>query len=106
MTDPEDLRLVTVPRDLYYVEHALVQDQAAEITRLRAERAALRARVETLEDVLKPFALVAERDIGESEDDVDTFRPMSREHAAAPLLTVGDLRAARTAHKEKNDGQV
>lgn len=37
-----DLRLTTVPRDLYYVERKLVVDQAAEIERLRGEVAILK----------------------------------------------------------------
>lgn len=45
-------------------------------------------------EALKPFAAVAEHDIGESEDDADLFTPMSA-HNRAPRLTVGDLRAAR-----------
>lgn len=43
--------------------------------------------------VLKPFAEVAAQDIGDDEADSDIFKPMTR-HNHAPLLTVGDLRAA------------
>lgn len=59
-----------------------------------ALRAALQARVKELEKGLEPFALVAEWDIGDSEADTDRFRPMDGKYAAAPLLTVGDLRRA------------
>lgn len=99
MTDPEDLRLVTVPRDLYYVEYALVQDQATEITRLRAERDALRARVETLEGALNPFADEADRYDPVEDDDQQQL------WLADSDLCIGHLRAARAALKEKNDGQ-
>jgi len=54
------------------------------------------ARIAQLEAALRPFALVAEHDIGLDEADVDRFRPMTR-HNRAPLLRVGDLRAARKA---------
>lgn len=56
-----------------------------------------RAEAERLRAALKPFAAVAEHDIGEDEVDADMFRPMRRENARAPILTVGDLRAARAA---------
>lgn len=55
--------------------------------------------IEALRAALEPFALVAEHDIGESEDDKDAFQPMSRRVARAPGLSVGDLRRARTALK-------
>ena len=59
-------------------------------------------------EALKPFAAVAEHDIGESEDDADLFTPMSA-HNRAPRLTVGDLRAARAIlgdhpTQERTDG--
>jgi len=53
--------------------------------------------VKALVEALKPFALVAEHDIGESETDSDLFRPMEGKYARAPRLTVGDLRRARAA---------
>jgi hypothetical protein len=47
---------------------------------------------------LEPFANVAAHDIGDDETDRDAFRPFSNpKWAAAPLLTVGDLRRARAA---------
>lgn len=68
MADPETmpdvvdaLQSLLDRQDLTFAECSLAEEWAdaasvalAEITRLRAERAALRARVETLEDVLKP----------------------------------------------------
>lgn len=51
-------------------------------------------RIKQLEEALRPFAAVAEHDIGESESDADRFRPMG-EHYRAPPLLVGDLRRAR-----------
>lgn len=53
----------------------------------------LRERNAALVEGLRPFAAVAEHDIGEDEADEDRFRPIS--HNRAPLLTVGDLRHAR-----------
>lgn len=53
--------------------------------------------VKELVEALKPFALVAEHDIGESETDADLFRPMEGKYARASRLTVGDLRRARDA---------
>ncbi len=52
------------------------------------------ARIRELEDGLRPFAAVAEHDIGESEADEDRYRPMER-HNRAPIPTVGDFRRAR-----------
>lgn len=43
---------------------------------------------------LKPFAAVAEHDIGESADDTDKFAPFSSSYNRAEKLTVGDLRRA------------
>ena len=45
---------------------------------------------------LEPFAMVAEHDIGDDEDDSDAFRPMQRNHRA-PKITVGHMRRARAA---------
>jgi len=45
-------------------------------------------------EALRPFAEVAERDIGESETDAEIFRPMGSGNNRVPLLTVGDLRKA------------
>lgn len=56
-----------------------------------------KARVAVLENALEPFAKVAEHDIGDSEDDDDQFRPVGGGHNAAPLITVGDVRAAVAA---------
>lgn len=53
-------------------------------------------RIAELEEALRPFASVAENDIGTDETDADTFRPMSR-HNRAPSLMVGDLRRASRA---------
>lgn len=66
---------------------------ADEIERLRAERQRHAEVMEEVRKVLEPFSLVAERDIGDTEVNADIFRPMSA-HNYAPLLTVGDLRAA------------
>jgi hypothetical protein len=58
---------------------------------------ALQRENEALREALKPFALVAEYDIGEDETDNDRFQPMSFENSRVKLLNVGDLRRARTA---------
>lgn len=57
---------------------------------------ALGRRVQALEEALRPFAAVAERDIGTDETDGDLFRSANK-HNRAPLLTVGDLRRAAAA---------
>jgi hypothetical protein len=48
-------------------------------------------------EALRPFAAVAEHDIGESETDEDIYQPMSSGNNRAPLITVGDLRRAKAA---------
>lgn len=55
----------------------------------------LTAAAPELLDALRPFAECAEHDIGQSEDDADTFRNST--HNRAPKITVGDLRRARAA---------
>lgn len=60
---------------------------------LKSERDALLSRVERLEKALKPFAAIAEHDIGDDETDADRYQIMQR-HNRAPHLTVGDFRAA------------
>jgi hypothetical protein len=55
---------------------------------------ALQALVDRYEKALRPFAEVAQCDIGEDEADADLFKPMSERNARAPLLKVGDLRRA------------
>lgn len=50
-----------------------------------------------MSEALRPFALVAEHDIGSDEDDADLFQVMSV-HNHAPKLTVGDLRRALAAY--------
>lgn len=68
----------------------------AVILALLSERDALRDRVAELEGALKPFAEVADNDIGDDETDDEIFVPMLRNHRA-PLITVGNIRAARKA---------
>ena len=48
-------------------------------------------------EALKPFAAIAEHDIGESEADEDIYQPMRSGNNRAPLITVGDLRRAKAA---------
>lgn len=62
------------------------------VGRTQAGRAMVEAFPDLLE-ALRPFAECAAHDIGESEDDADTFR--NCEHNRAPKITVGDLRRAR-----------
>lgn len=56
------------------------------------------ALIERLIAALRPFAACAEHDIGDTEDDADTFRNST--HNRAPKITVGDLRRARAAIAE------
>lgn len=53
------------------------------------------ARLAKAVEVLRPFADVADHDIGSDEADSDTFRPMTN-HNIAAKITVGDMRRART----------
>ncbi|MBS1725007.1 MAG: hypothetical protein JSS66_18870 [Armatimonadetes bacterium] len=55
---------------------------------------ALQQRVEALEEALKPFANVAELDIGSDESSNDIFQQMAPKYCQAPPITVGDLRRA------------
>lgn len=100
--------------------------QSAEIERKEAERVKLWNEVRDLKgsldvhkaangqlrkdlgealEALKPFAAVAERDIGIDEADSDTFRPMQGVYNRAPLLAVGDLRKALALLSRKGDEQ-
>jgi predicted nucleic acid-binding Zn-ribbon protein len=54
------------------------------------------ARAEALEKALKPFAEIAENDIGDDESDADRFLPMHK-YNRGPTLTVGMFRNARAA---------
>ena len=58
------------------------------------------ARIRELEEALRPFADVAEHDIGESEADEDQFAPMAAFNRA-PKLSVGDLRHAHVVLTKK-----
>lgn len=59
-----------------------------------------------LRAALKPFALIAEYDISESDADDDTYRPMEGRLAVAKPICIGDLRRALAALNttEKNNG--
>lgn len=82
-----------------------IASQRAQVVRpfsLDSARAeAAEAEIARLREALEPFARVAEHDIGESESDVDRFRPMTAGNNRAPLLTVGDFRRARAALAEE-----
>ncbi|TCN48058.1 hypothetical protein EV665_102587 [Shinella granuli] len=65
---------------------------------------ALQQEVAELRKALRPFAAVAEHDIGDDETDEELFRPMSS-HNRAPRLIVGDLRRARTLLNGGSDAQ-
>lgn len=71
------------------------EDKLQEIVDL-ANAAPPPAGADAVREALKPFAAVAEYDIGETEADADIYRPMSKNNRA-PLLTVGDLRRAYAA---------
>lgn len=86
----------------HVVEEALRQSAAraeaeARISALEAEREALRAECARKDEALRPFARIAEHDIGETETDTDLYRPMQPQNARAPLPTAGDFRRARAA---------
>jgi hypothetical protein len=73
------------------INASLLRAAALRLDELERENARMRA-------ALEPFANVAAHDIGDDETDRDAFRPFSNpKWAAAPLLTVGDLRRARAA---------
>lgn len=73
------------------------RDGLKECARIRKELTALKAEVARKDAALRPFALIAEHDIGKTEADTDLYRPMQPQNARAPLPTVGDLRAAAAA---------
>lgn len=72
------------------------ESQARNNRLLIALAPALAAEVLQLREALRPFAAVAEHDIGDDETDGEAFRPMQFLNRA-PKLTVGDLRRARAA---------
>lgn len=63
----------------------LYADHITELTRFRKEVADWR-------EAARPFADVARKDIGDTEDDGDTFRPIGLLYARAKRVTVGDFR--------------
>lgn len=67
-----------------------------ELDRLRALNAKLVA-------ALKPFALVAEHDIGADEHDCDHFHPMSPTRARGPVLRNEHFREARAVIAEAQE---
>lgn len=62
-----------------------------------AALSAAQAEVGRLKEALEPFARVAEYDIGDSEAETDTYRPMDARYAVAGVIKVGDLRRAARA---------
>ncbi len=60
------------------------------------EITSLKARIQVLEEALKPFAATADMDIGSDETDADLYQPMRSGYNRAPLITVGDMRRAAT----------
>ena len=57
---------------------------------------------EMLREALRPFAQVAEYDIGSDEADGDTCRPMDARYANAEPIKVGHLRRAFAALSGKD----
>ncbi len=81
-----------------------LKNEADKTQKLERELVESRAECERLREALRPFARVAEHDIGDDETDGDRFLPIvDRRHARAPLLTWGDLRRALAALKEPTD---
>jgi hypothetical protein len=68
------------------------------------ELARLRKEIEPLRSALKPFAAVAESDIGRDETDADIFQPMRSGYNREPLITVGDMRRAASALSPADSG--
>jgi hypothetical protein len=50
-----------------------------------------------LVEALRPFAEIAEHDIGSTEDDEDSFAPISPQHRRGPKPSVGLFRRALAA---------
>lgn len=66
--------------------------------RAEAQLAEANRKIAEKDRTLEPFANVAEHDIGEDEDDSDTFWPISNaRYSMSGRLRVGHLRAARRA---------
>ncbi len=75
--------------------HADLIDEAID------EITSLKARIQVLEEALKPFAATADMDIGSDETDADLYQPMRSGYNRAPLITVGDMRRAATLVEER-----
>lgn len=63
---------------------------------------AMQQEIAELREALRPFASVAEHDIGNDETDEELFRPMNS-HNRAPRLTVGDIRRALLALAQSDE---
>lgn len=61
---------------------------------------AIEAAVMKLRAALKPFADIAEWDIGDSESDSDTFRPIDPRCSISGNISIGHLRRALDAVEE------
>ena len=79
------------------ISRETARDMLARIRALEADVAILRAEIARKDEALRPFARIAEHDIGETETDTDLYRPMQPQNARAPLPTAGDFRRARAA---------
>lgn len=79
-----------------YLKDNLAFNIASRIAAAEREAHDARRKVSHMIETLRPFAAVAQNDIGDDEADTDLFRPMSS-HNRAPLLTVGDMRQAWAA---------
>jgi hypothetical protein len=88
--DADDKTVATCP-----IDDDVCEESQAQYEPIKEANARLIASAPDLLDALKPFAAVAQHDIGDDEADSDLFRPIRHNHA--PLLTVGHLRAALAA---------
>lgn len=92
------------PLDDVWIERTVATRHASDLRALLSTLTSLEAERDRLREALKPFAACAEYDIGESEDDADTFR--NTEYNLAPKITVGDIRRALSALQSLSGGNV
>ena len=77
----------------------LIEEQAAEIERLEAERDALREENARLREALKPFAGILKGNYSHQSDDMP-IKAGANQYDLVFVFTLGDLRAARAAIRE------
>lgn len=91
----EKLEKCELERDHWKQEFRILNSCERGLISEKIAHDALISEMDEVLEALRPFANVADRDIGEDESDNDRFRPMFKLNIAAPIL-VGDLRRAST----------